>query len=236
MELMNSLENKDYEIDILIGKLGAILIIVRSFHLVWRVIAEGKQFLGLIFLVSDILVPCLYLFSLHRHNVKFSKLTLRIWVFCFLFMCWSVTDKFLNKPSGFWRVILPYAFMTACMIIGQMGVARIKDPEQTPSTIKDPALKIPKSYHNTRVLICSIGTIIGLVSIFTLTVFLGKYLCDFALSHWPTLEKNRVFWFYAGIAISFYPSVLLATAITSVLTVLFGRIWNLCVKHNTGEP
>jgi hypothetical protein len=230
MERMSPLETKDYKIDILIGNLGAILIIARGFHLVWRVISEGKSLLGIVFFVLYILIPSLYIFSSHLYNVKVAKLSFRIWLVWFFFFCWYGTDKFLNNFSAFWKVIFPFAFMTACMLVGLMGVVRIKEPDQTLKVIIDPRIKIPKSYHNTRVLIGSIGTTLALVSTFTLMVLIGKYFCDFVLIHWPSLEKNRVLLFYIGMAIDYYPSKILGAAIASVLTGLVELIWNLCVK------
>lgn len=237
MEVMTTLTNKDYEIDVLIGKLAAIYIIARiSFRFFWRVTTANKPFEILPNIVSfiiGIVVPCLYLFYLYRHNAKLAKWTLRIWVFCFLFLCWSVTDKFLNKPSGFWRAVFPYAIATACMIIGQMGISRIK--ESDPFKVEQ-VVKIPEYYINTRVLIATIGNIFTLVFTFTFMVFIGKYFCDFIVAHWPSLEQNRKPLFYAGVVISYYPSRILAATVPAVTTVLFERIWNLCVKHHTDEP
>jgi len=228
MELTEPSPLKDYEIDVLIGKLAAILIIVRSFHLVWRAFAEGRQYFGMD-LLFYIIIPCLYIISLHIHNIKLARLTFRIWLFWFLYFCLSLTGKFLVKPSGYWTVIFPFAFMTACMITGVDGVVRIKEPDKILQYTT--VVKIAKHYHNIRIMIGSIGIIMIAVFTFTFMVFIGKYLCDFVLLHWPSLEKNRILLFYAGVAIGFYPSFVLGGLIPSVLTVLFERIWNLCVKQ-----
>jgi hypothetical protein len=119
------------------------------------------------------------------------------------------------------------------MLIGEKGIVRIKNPDQWKI---DQIVKIPKSYYNIRVLIGSIGTIVTLVFTFTFMVFIGKYFCDFIITHWPSLEQNRKPLFYVGVAISYYPSRILASAVPAVSTVLFERIWNLCDKHHTDEP
>lgn len=237
MEVMTSSTNKDYKIDIWVGKLAAIYIIaLTSFNFFGRVTTANKPFEILPSIVSltiEILVPCLYLLSLCGQNVTLAKWTLRIWVFCFLFVCWSVTDKFLNNPSGFWRTVLPYTIVTSCMIMGPMGISRIKEPD--PFKVEQ-GVKIPKRYINTRVLESTIGTIFVLVFTFTFMVFIGKYFCDFIINHWPSFEQNRKPLFYAGVILSCYPGIILASAISGVTTVLFERIWNLCTKHNTDEP
>jgi hypothetical protein len=237
MEIMTPSTNKDYEIDVWAGKLAAIYIMARaSYRLFWRITDANKPFEPLLDIVSftmGILIPCLYLFSLYRHNAKFAKWTLGIWVFWFLFLCWSVTDKFLHKPSGFWRAIFPYAVATACMIIGEMGVIRIKESDRFKI---EQRVKIPESYINTRVLIATIGNIFSLVFTFTFMAFIGKYFCDFIIVHWPSLEQNRILLFYVGVVLSCYPSIILAAAVPAITSVLFERIWNLCARHNDDEP
>jgi hypothetical protein len=119
------------------------------------------------------------------------------------------------------------------MIIGQMGVTRIK--ESDPFKVER-MVKVPKNHFNTRVLISTIGNIFSLVFAFTFMAFIGKYFCDFIVTHWPSLEQNKILLFYTGVAISCYPCIILAALIPSVSTVLFERIWNLCDKQHTDEP
>jgi hypothetical protein len=234
MNCMNPLFNKDYEIDVLIGKLAAIFIVARScFRLSRSVIVERESLLpfGVVYFVLFILIPCLYLFSLHKHNAKLARLSFKIWFLFFLFLCWSVTGNFLNKPSGFWKGVFPLAFITACMMTGVNGVARIIEPNRNVYGTVYESIKIPKTYYNIRILIGSTGVIFTFVFTFTLMVFIGKYLCDFTLIYWPSLEKSRALLFYIGMAISFYPSKILGAAVPVFSTVLFERIWNMCVKN-----
>lgn len=234
MELTEPSPSKDYEIDVLFGKIAAILIIARSgFRLVRSVIIEKDSLFpfGIFYFVLFILIPCLYLFSLHKHNVKLAKLSFKLWFLFFLFLCWSVTDNFLNKPSGFWKGVFPLALITACMMTGVNGVVRIIEPNRDIYAAVYESIKIPKTYYNIRILISSTGVTFTSVFIFTLMVFIGKYLCDYTLIYWPSLEKSRVLLFYIGMAISYYPSKILGAAVPVFSTVLLERIWNLCVKQ-----
>ena len=219
---MKSLSSTDYEIDILLGKIASIAVIARSFFMVWKEIVERKVFFSIIFFVIFILIPCLYLLSLKMYNVKLAKLSFRSWFLCILLLCFSVTDNILNEFSGFWRVIFPAAFITVCMLVGLMGVIRIKDPNQHK---RDKQIKIPESHFNLFILIDSIDIIIGFISIFTLMVLMGKYFHDYVLTNWQSFEKYRVQLFYIGMAIGYYPSKILGAAISCVFTGLVNLIY-----------
>lgn len=231
---MNSLPAKDYEIDVLIGKLAAIYIVARGSFIECRSIVAGKPFvpLDILPLILLIFIPFLYIFSLRIYNIKLARILFGIWFLFFLSLCWYATDKFLINPSEFWKVIFPLAFITACLMIGVDGIVRIKNPDELKI---DKISNIPENYHNTHVLIYSIFTITTLVFTFTFIVFIGKYLCDLVIIFLPSLEKNKVLLFYVGMAISFYPSYVLGALIPSVLSVLFERIWNLYIKNHTDE-
>jgi hypothetical protein len=226
MELTNPLVTKDYEIDILIGKLAAILVIARSFFMVWKEIVGRKVFFSIIFFVIFILIPCLYLLSLKMYNVKLAKLSFRSWFLCILLLCFSVTDMILNKFSGFWRVIFPAAFITVCMFVGIMGVIRIKETNQLK---RDKRIKIPESHFNLFILIGSIDIIIGLISVFTLMVLIGKYFYDVVVINWQSLEQYRMLSFYIGMAIGYYPSKILGAIISGVFVGLVNLI---CKNYN----
>lgn len=228
---MKPLECKDYEIDILIGKLAAILVIVKHFSLVWKAISEKDVLFSTVFFVLFILIPCLYLFFLKIYNLKFAKLTFQVWFFCISLLCLSITNDVLNKFSGFWRTVFPVAFVTVCMLIGLTGVIRIKNPNQVKRYMEN--IKISESHYNLLILIYSITYIIGLVSVFTFMVLIGKYFHDFVLINWPSLEKNRILLFYIGMAIGYYPSKYLGAAISAVFTVSVNRIYKRCVKPQT---
>jgi hypothetical protein len=117
------------------------------------------------------------------------------------------------------------------MMTGVDGVVRIIEHNRDIYAAVYESIKIPKAYYNIRILIGSTGVTFTSVFIFTLMVFIGKYLCDYTLIYWPSLEKSRVLLFYIGMAISYYPSKILGAAVPVFLTVLFERIWNLCVKQ-----
>jgi hypothetical protein len=92
---MNPSPAKDYEIDILIGKIASILLIVFSiFRFVRAISSEGKIIFlfGTIFFIFFIFVPCLYLYSLHKYKVKLARLSFRIW-FIFFFVPVLVCDR-----------------------------------------------------------------------------------------------------------------------------------------------
>jgi hypothetical protein len=223
VELTNPLIAKDYEIDILIGKLAAILVIARGgLYLVWKATAERKFLFGAVSFILLIVIPCLYLLSLKTYNIKFAKLLFRSWFLCILLLCLSVTDKVLNEFSGFWRVIFPVAFITVCMFVGIMGVIRIKGPNQLK---RDKRIKIPESHSNLLILIGSIDTIIGLISVFTLMVLIGKYFYDVVVINWKSLEQYRLLSFYIGMAMGYYPSKILGAIISGVFVGLVNLIY-----------
>ncbi len=227
MRFIQSLGCKDYEIDIFIGKIAAVLVIVRNFFWVWRLIAEKKLFFSAVFFVLFIFIPFLYLFFLKTYNLKLTKMTFRIWFYSILLLCLSITDKFLDDFSGFWKVIFPVAFVTVCMLVGLKGVVRIKEPNKL---TKDKHIKIPELHRNLFSLVNSVDIIIGYISIFILMVLTGKYFHDFVLFNWPSFEKYRILLFYVGIAIGYYPSVILGAAISCIFIFLVNLIYKYSAK------
>jgi hypothetical protein len=221
---MKPLENNeyDYKIDILFGEIASILVVTFGFFMTWRG-AVGKNIcVSLVFLVVFILVPGLYLSALNTYNDKLAKWTFRAWTFCILLLALSVTNRLLNDFSGFWKVILPFAFVTVCMVVGLKGVVRIK----TPNRFKvDQSIKVPESQRNLRTLIDSVDIVVALISMFTLMVLIGKYFHDFVLTNWRSVERHRALLFYAGMGIAYYPSKILAAAISGIFTVAVNLAW-----------
>jgi len=234
-KMIKPLVRNDYEIDILIAKLAAILIIVFGFYIVRRSFIGQRPFFWSVFLiVMFILIPGLYLFFLKTYNFKLTKLSFQIWFLCILILCFSMTNDALSRFYIFWRVILPAAFVTVCMLIGVIGVKRIKDPDELNHYIKE--IEISKSHYNLLILIYSITYIIGLLSTFIFMVLAGKYFHDFAFTNWPSLEDRKVLLFYVGMTIGFYPSRYLGGMVCTILTTLVNLIYKYYVgNHNENK-
>jgi hypothetical protein len=225
--LMKPLVYNDYEIDVLTGKIAAALILVFGFFAVWRQFSDNKISFSVISSILLVLIPVIYLISLKTYNINLAKLAFRSWTFGILLVCLLLTKKVLNNFSWFWTVILPFAFVTVCMLIGLKGIGRIKEGIQFDI---DKTTKIPESYHNLRILIGSVDSIILFLSIFTIMVLAGKYFHDFVLANWQSLEEHKILLFYMGIAIGYYPSKILGAAISCVFTFLVNLIYKCCVK------
>jgi len=225
--LMKPLVYNDYEIDVLIGKLAAFLLLAFGFFAIWRELAEDKISFSIISFVLLVLIPGIYLLSLKTYNIKLAKLTFRGWFLGILLICLLLTNKVLSDFSWFGTVILPFAFVTICMLVGLKGVVRIKKPNQLKI---DQNVKIPESHYNLRILIDSVDIIIALISTFTLMVLIGKYFYDFVLANWQSLEEHKILLFYIGMAIGYYPSKILGAAISCVFTFLVNLIYKCCVK------
>jgi len=86
------------------------------------------------------------------------------------------------------------------------------------SDIKD--IKISESHYNLLILTYSIAHIIGLISVFTFMVLIGKYFHDFAILNWQLFEKQRVMAFYVGMTIGFFPAKYMGAVICVIFVTL----------------